>query len=83
MACPMRFVLAAVSAFVALFIIWRRKEEVDPRDSDGHSGAKRRPLASGEQTGWGSLILSFFTGRFLWDVYTGKGVHVERLKVGY
>ncbi len=67
MACPLRVVLAAVSAFVALFLIWRRK---DGQETDGNAATTAKLLDPDK--GWARTVLSFFTGRFLYDVYTGR-----------
>jgi len=79
MACPMRVVLAALSAFIALFILWRRNDDVaDAVDVTAapHAGKARREakqlLARDSTQSWSSILISFFTGRFLWDVWTGK-----------
>lgn len=67
MACPMRFVLAALSACVAFFIIWRRKDE---HDAEGRPTTAT--LLDPDNKGWLKTTLSFFTGRFLWEVYTRR-----------
>jgi len=80
MACPMRFVLAALSAFVAFFLIWRRKTDEDGDDSGGNAATK---LLDPENKGWTRTVVGFFTGRFLYDVFTGRirasggGLHAD------
>ncbi len=68
MACPMRLVLAALSAFVAFFLIWRRK---DGRDGDGNAATATK-LLDPDNKGWPRTVVGFLTGEFLYNVYTGR-----------
>lgn len=83
MACPMRFVLAALSAFVAFFLIWRRKTDEDGDDSGGNAATKLTKLLDPENKGWTRTVVGFCTGRFLYDVFTGRirasggGLHAD------
>ena len=76
MASSMRVVLAALSAFIALFILWRRNDDVAVDVTAAPHGKTRREakqlLARDSTQSWSSILISFFTGRFLWDVWTGK-----------
>jgi len=64
----MRVVLAALSAFVAFFLIWRRK---DGLDAEGNAATTTK-LLDPDNKGWPRTVLGFFTGRFLYEVYTGR-----------
>lgn len=58
----MRVVLAGFSAMLALLIVWRAHS--------GDSDDKKSKMANvGKNKTWLALILDFFTGKYLWDVY--------------
>ena len=57
MACPMRVVLAALSAFVAFFLIWRRK---DGLDAEGNAATTTK-LLDPDNKGWPRTVLGFFS----------------------
>ena len=63
MACPMRFVLAGISALLACFLVWRNASKQDDDKSGG-----RGWYVFGDKS-WGRILLDFFTGRFLLDMY--------------
>ena len=56
MACPMRFVLAGLSGIIACFLLWR-------------NASRETRVVVFEHKSWGRILLDFFTGRFLLDVY--------------
>ena len=66
MPCPLRPLLAVISAAVAAWLLFTRRHHDHPPPklaADGSSGGLRGIL---------SLLLSFFTGRYLYDVWTAR-----------
>eukprot|EP00889_Picochlorum_renovo_P001232 jgi/Picre1/28262/NNA_003668.t1 len=66
MACPMRFILAGISAFIALCIFWKRSSSDASKDSSRVRTAIATKMAT---MPWYRTVLDMFTGRFLVDVY--------------
>ncbi|KAL4527275.1 hypothetical protein Ndes2437A_g02448 [Nannochloris sp. 'desiccata'] len=62
MACPLRVVLAMVSAFIALFIIWKSNSE------NGNETKSNRLSEVGTNRTWLQYTMDFFTGKYLWNL---------------
>lgn len=62
MACPMRFVLAGISAILAFILVWRNSA----REGQGKTPVRLEVFGN---KSWGRILLDFFTGRFLLDIY--------------
>lgn len=69
MVCPMRYVVAAVSAVVALLIMWSTDWS---GQAETQSNAKQT-----QHIEW--KWLDFFTGRYLWNVYKSRKEMIEHI----